>query len=144
MTSAVSSRSALDGVALLLEGLAGLENRAVFHGGRDDVLADVAVLVQGKADGPVIALRPAGGEDELFTLAAERGGNRLARRGDSVARLPSDGVLRAGVAPARNQRIVNGVRHLFGNGGGGRVIEIDHIGKILSLVLSECSNDYTI
>jgi|GEM_PF-5732558 len=66
------------------------------------------------------------------------------RRGDSVARLLSNGVLRAGVAPARNQCIVNGVRHLFGNGGGGRVIEIDHIGKILSLVLSECSNDYTI
>jgi len=116
----------------------------VFHGGRDDVLADVAVLVQGKADGPVVALRPAGGEDELFTLAAERGGNRLARRGDSVARLLSNGVLRAGVAPARNQRIVNGLRHLLGDGGGGRVIEIDHIGKILSLVLSECSNDYTI
>ena len=116
----------------------------MFHGGRDDVLAGVAVLVQGKADGPVVALRPAGGEDELFTLAAERGGNRLACRGDSVARLLSDGVLRAGVAPARNQRIVNGVRHLFGNGGGGRVIEIDHIGKILSLDLSECSNDYTI
>jgi len=63
----------------------------VFHGGRDDVLADMAVLVQGKADGPVVALRPAGGEDELFTLAAERGGNRLARRGDSVARLLSNG-----------------------------------------------------
>ena len=50
----------------------------MFHGGRDDVLAGVAVLVQGKADGPVVAFRPAGGEDELFTLAAERGGNRLA------------------------------------------------------------------
>ena len=57
----------------------------MFHGGRDDVLAGVAVLVQGKADGPVVALRPAGGEDELFTLAAERGGDDMAARAVVVA-----------------------------------------------------------
>jgi len=133
-----------DGIALLLECLAGLQNGTVLHSGRDDVLACMTILMKSKANGPVVALRAAGGEDQLLGLAAERRGNCFARSAHSVARIFADGVLRAGIAPAGKERIVNGTCHLCGDGGGGGVIKIDHIGKILSLDLSDRSNDYTI
>ena len=89
-----------DGIALLLQLTARLEHGAVLHGGGDDVLSDAAVLVGGKADGPVVALRAAGGEVQLVRLAAERGGDDRAVRLQTLFRGGAVGILRAGVAAA--------------------------------------------
>ena len=119
-----------DGIALLLQRFAGVQHRTMFHGGGDDVLPHAPVLMRGKADRPVIALRAAGGEDEFLRFAAKRVCNRPARGVHRGLCLPASGVLRAGVAPAGGQRIVNSARYFCGNGRGGGVVEIDHIGKI--------------
>ena len=89
-----------DGIALLLQLFTRLKHGAVLHGGGDDVLSDAAVLVGGKADGPVVALRAAGGEVQLVRLAAERGGDDRAVHLQTLFRGGAVRVLRAGVAAA--------------------------------------------
>lgn len=89
-----------DGIALLLQLTARLKHGAVLHGGGDDVLSDAAVLVGGKADGPVVALRAAGGKIQLVRLAAERGGDDRTVRLQTLFRGGAVRVLRAGVAAA--------------------------------------------
>ena len=93
-------REAGDGIALLLELAAWLKHRAVLHRGGDDVPPHMAVLVRGEANGPVVALRAAGGEEKLLGLAAERGGDGRAVRVQPLFCGGAVGILRAGVAAA--------------------------------------------
>ena len=129
-----------DGIALLLKPAARLKHRAVLDGGGDDVPSDMAVLMRGKAERPVVALRAAGGEVQLVRLAAERGGDHRAVALQPLFRGGAVGILRAGVAAALQQHVVHRVRHLARDGRGGGVVEIDHSEAFLSLHLQSSEN----
>ena len=134
-----------DGVSLLLKLAARLKHRAVLDGGGDDMPPPMAVLVRGEADGPVVALRAAGGEIKLLILAAKRGGNDRTVGLQPLFRGRTVRVLRAGVAAAVEQHIVHGIRHLARNGRGGGVIEIDHSKAIPFFALAiKCKTLYII
>ena len=64
----------------------------------NDVLPHAAVLVQRRPDGPVVALRAAGGEKQLLGLAAQRSGDGFPATVRQGFGLPAQGVLGGGVA----------------------------------------------
>ena len=120
-----------DFIALLLQGLEALEDGAVLHGGGHDVLAHPAVLPEGGADGPVVALRAAGGEEKLLRFAPQglrHSGTALLHQ---IPGRPAQGVLGGGVAEVLRQNLYHDLRHRSGYRGGGGIIQIVHRGLLI-------------
>ena len=119
-------------IALLRQELAGLEDGAVLHGGGDDVLAGVAALPQSGLDGPVVALRAAGGEVQVLRGAVQRSGDDGAPALHRFFHLLTGGVLGGGVAAVVQQHVIYRVGHRLRHGCGGRIVQIDHICLLFS------------
>ena len=119
-------------IALLCQELAGLEDGAVLHGGGDDVLAGVAALPQSGLDGPVVALRAAGGEVQVLRGAVQRSGDDGAPALHRFFHLLTGGVLGGRVAAVVQQHVVYRVGHRLRHGCGGRIVQIDHICLLFS------------
>ena len=113
-----------DLVPLLLQGLAGLQHGGVLHGGGDDVLAGVAAVPCGGADGPVVALRSAGGEEKVFRFTAQGVGHNGTAVLHQSSGLMAQRILGGGIAELFGQHPVHSIRHGLGNRRGGGVIEI--------------------
>ncbi len=114
--------------ALLLQRAAGLQHGAVLHGGGDDMFTRMAILPQGGLNGPVVALRAAGGKVQLLGLAAHRTGDNGPIALHHLFRLLSHGVLGGGIAELLRQHAVHLVGNSLGHRGGGGVIQINHNG----------------
>ena len=113
-------------IALLLQPFARLQNGAVLHGGGDDMATCVAAVPHGGVDGPVVALRAAGGEEKPLRLAAHRLGHGAAAALHQRFGLLSQGVLGGGVAKLCCQYLQHRLRRFGGDRGGGGVIQIVH------------------
>ena len=113
-------------IALLLHPLAALQHGAVLHSGGDDVAAQMAVLPAGCLDGPVVALRAAGGEKQLLRLTAQGVRHGFPPALHLLFHVQAQLVLRAGIAELIRQNFIHGVRYLPGDGGGGSVVQINH------------------
>ena len=83
-------------VAVLLQPLAGIQNRLVLGDLGDDVVAALAIHLRNALDGQVVALGGAGGKDDLLGGGADELGDLLARRLHGLLRLPAKGVVAAG------------------------------------------------
>ena len=105
-------------IALLLQRPAGLQHGAVLHSGGDDMAAYMAVLPQGGLNGPVVALRAAGGKVQLLRLAAHH----------HPLGLLSHGILGGGIAELLRQHAVHLIGNSLGHRGGSGVIQINHNG----------------
>ena len=127
-----------DGIPLLLQILHALEYGAVLHGGGDDVLAQTAVLPQGSADGPVVPLRTAGGEEEPLRRTAQGGGNGAAVGLQGSLGRPAQVILGGGVAKPLRQSFHHGLRHGAGHRGGGSIVQIVQHGIASSQIRGPC------
>jgi hypothetical protein len=82
--------------AVFFQPLARIEHGFVLGHLRDHVVAALAVHFRNALEGQVVALRGAGGEDDLFGGRADQPGDLLAGRIHGLLRLPSKGVVAAG------------------------------------------------
>ena len=85
-----------DAVAVLLQALAGVQHGLVLGDLGDDVVAALAVHLRNALDGQVVALRGAGGKDDLLGAGADQLGDLLARGLHGLLGLPAEGVVAAG------------------------------------------------
>ena len=113
------------GVAFPLQLLDALEYGAVLHRRGNDVLPHAAVLVQRRADGPVVALRAAGGEKQLLGFAAQRSGDGFPAPVRQGFGLPAQGVLGGGVAVSLPHHMQGQISHFRQNLGGGCIVKIN-------------------
>ena len=120
-----------DLIAFLLQGLEALKDGAVLHGGGNDVLAHPAVLPEGGANGPVVPLGAAGGEEKLLGLGPQGRRHRGAAVLHQVPGRPAQGILGGGVAEILGQYCRHHFRHRDGYRGGGGVIQIVHRGLLI-------------
>lgn len=91
-----------------------LSHGVVLHGGGDDVPPDAPLEICALQNGPVVALRAAGGEVHLFGSAPERGSKLFAGIVQHGARLAPQPVRRAGVAVHFRHHLIRCVRRLRG------------------------------
>ena len=121
-----------DAVAVLLQALAGVEDRLVLGDLGDDVVAALAVHLGDALDGEVVALGGAGGEDDLLGGGADEFGDLLAGDFDGLLGLPAKLVVAAGgVAELAGEVRHHGFEHAGIERGGGVVIHIE--GKVDAL-----------
>src|SRR5208337_2626202 len=101
----------------------GVDGRVLHPGGGDVAL--VGKSGQGRADGGVVALAAATGEDDLLRGGAQEGRHLLPGLPDPPAHLPSEGVHAGGIAVelvvVREHRFQDGRIHL----GGGVVVQVN-------------------
>ena len=114
---------------LPLQPFAALQHGAVLHRRGDDVVSNVPVLPHGGPEGPVVPLGAAGGEKQAVRRAVQKSGHGLPPALRPLFHLASKGVLGAGVSVLLRQDLIHGVRHGPGDGGGGGVVQIDHVAK---------------
>ena len=131
-----------DRIAFLLECLAGVEHCVVLDLGSDDVLlAARRATLHIAADGEVIGLRTAAGEDDLGrVLCVQCTRNLHARFGDRTACLAANAVERGRVAVKLGQKGLHCLKYRFGHGRGRRVVRVDKtIHMVISSLWSLCS-----
>ena len=75
-------------------------------------------------EGPVVALRAAGGEDQLFRLTAQERGDLRAALVEQLPGLAALGVRGARVAVDLRHRRERGLRRLRADPGGGGIVQI--------------------
>ena len=122
--------------ALLLQRAAGLQHGAVLHGGGDDMAARMAVLPQGGLNGPVVALRAAGGEVQFPGLAAHRTRDNGPVALHHLLGLLPHGILGGGIAELLRQHAVHFIGNSLGHRGSGGMIQINHNGFLSIFRLS--------
>ena len=92
-----------DAEALLLQALGGVEDGVVLDLGGDDVVAAAAGAVGDGAQGEVIALGAAGGEEDLLGAGAQQLGDGAAGAVEGLARLTRLEINAGGVAGERGE-----------------------------------------
>ena len=111
---------------LPLEPLGGIQRRLVLGADRDDVIALLLVELAGPLEGQVDALGSAGGEDDLFLVPADQGGDLLARPIHGLLGLPSERVAaRGGVAELSGEIRHHRLQDPRIERGGGVVVHVD-------------------
>ena len=96
MQAVLLHRQVGDAVAVLLEPLAGVEDRLVLGDARDDVVALLAVHLGDALDREVVRLGRAAGEDDLLRVRADQIGDLLARLLDRLFGFPAERMVAAG------------------------------------------------
>ena len=110
--------------ALLLQQIEAFPHGVVLDERGDDVPSRALRRLGAAEQGPVVALRAAGGEDQLFRSAAQRVGDLAAGRGEQLCRLAPFGVGRAGIAVAERHRLYGRFGRLRADRGGRGVVKI--------------------
>ena len=100
-----------------------LLHAGVLKAGHHDALAEFAGERRAQ-QGQIVALAAAGGEIELFGLAAKGAGHRRPGRVEGLLAPGPGGVQGRGVCPVLPHGLVDDVRHLGGYHGGGGVVQI--------------------
>jgi hypothetical protein len=101
----------------------------------DDVVAALAIHLRDALDGQVVALRGAGGEDDLLGGGPDQLGNLLARRFHSLLRFPSKRVVAAGRVPElRGEVRHHRFQHPRIQRAGGVIIHINRQGYTLPVL----------
>ena len=111
-------------VPLALQGPAGLQHGGVLDGSGDDVPALPPAQPGRPPDGPVVALRAAGGEKELLRAAAQGPGHIGPPLLQPLGRLDARGIAGGGVAPQGGHGLHSRLDRLGPHWRGGRVIQI--------------------
>ena len=104
--------------------LGGFAHCVMLDQGSDDVLSLAAHGLRAGEQGPVVALRAAGGKRQLRRVAAQRPGDKLPRAIEQLFRLPAFGVSGAGVAVVFQHGVQSRLRSLRAHAGGRGVIKI--------------------
>ena len=89
-------RQVSDPRTMLLQPLAGVENRLVLGSSGNDVIAFLGIHLGHALERQVVRLRRATGEDDLFRSRADQVGNLLARLLRRLLRFPAKAVIAAG------------------------------------------------
>ena len=113
-----------DGIAPGLQLIQGFADGVVLHGGTEDVPALALHGLGTLEKGPVVALRAAGGEDQLLALAAQQRGHLRPALIQQLFGLPPLGVGGAGVAVALGHGPQGRLRRLRADPGGGGIVQI--------------------
>ena len=106
--------------------LAETEDRRMLHVGGDDV-AFFGLGVQGGADGRVVRLGPAGGENDFGRVAIEQSGHLFPGALEVHAHLPAEAVHGGGVAVELGEVGLDGLENGRVHLGGGVVVHVDGI-----------------
>ena len=86
--------------ALGLQILHAVQDGVVLNGGGNDVLAALAVALDGGVDGPVVGLSTAGGEEHPVGFCAQNGGDLAAGVPEGMGGVDAEAIQSAGIAPA--------------------------------------------
>jgi hypothetical protein len=108
----------------------GVEHGLMLRGDADQMVAASARAFRDAADGEVVALGGAAGEDDLGRVGIDRGSDFRARLLNRLARGGAEGVTdAAGVAVILREIRQHRVEHARVDAGGGVIVEVDGQGK---------------